>query len=153
MLTYKITMMTKADYANYMMGGNNYCTKEAVIGAENVEKARELAKVDFPNMEILKITNKEEEELVKKVRELNHENWVKKEAERKAKQEEAKKRKIERDLENGITPSMRRAMTNARKYEREIEELKELLAEKEEKLAYWKKLANVNGRGQSDTAR
>lgn len=66
-----------------------------------------------------------------------HKEFQKKEAERKAKREAAKQRKIERDLAQGITPEMRKGMTFACCYQRKINDLEVELAELKAKRDYW----------------
>lgn len=65
-------------------------------------------------------------------------------AEKKAKAEAAKARKAEKDMANGITPEMRKAMNNVKRYEREIERMEAEMAEMRRKMNYWKKVAEGN---------
>lgn len=65
-------------------------------------------------------------------------------AAKKAKAEAAKARKIEKDMANGITPEMRKAMNNVKKYEREIARMEAEIAEMTRKMNYWKKVAEGN---------
>jgi predicted RNase H-like nuclease (RuvC/YqgF family) len=130
---YRIETMTSESYTDACCGGYNNHIDILLIGAESVEEAIIEAKktaywVNEETVELLDEYNRKKAE------------WREKcEAERKAlelKKEEAKKRKIEKDLANGITPEMRKAMTTKKRYEtevrkaeKEIEELKKRIAE------------------------
>lgn len=134
--TYTVQVMTIEDYNHYMLGSNNYSVKNVLIEAENAKLAVEIVKrlydetyVVNPNCfeHIVKSDNDESEA----------------EAERKEieKKEAAKQRKIERDLAQGITPDMRRAMNNAKRYKNAIAKLEKELAELKAKEAYWEEKA------------
>ena len=130
---YRIETMTSESYTDACCGGYNNRIDILLIGAESVEEAI---------IEAKKTAYWVNEETAEPLDEYNRKKaeWKERyEAERKTeelKKEEAKKRKIEKDLANGITPEMRKAMTTKKRYEteirkaeKEIEELKKRIAE------------------------
>lgn len=136
MANYQIQMMNIQDWMNYMSGSDDYNVIKVVIQADTAEIALAMAKSQFP---MLKINEGYIVDMDKA--KADAEKAKAKAEEAKAKREAAKQRKIERDLANGITPEMRKAMTYARRYEKEIDELKAKLAELEAKKSYWDKIA------------
>lgn len=143
MATYKIEMMTKGDWFEYMRGGYNYSVDKTNITAETPEQAIEIAQSQHPDMVINKgyVKSLEEIEAERKAEEEARAKREQEEAERKAKREAAKQRKIERDLAKGITPEMRKAMTYSKRYAKQIKELEAELTELKAKKAHWDKVA------------
>lgn len=96
MTTYRIEMMTRSDYHEYMTGGYNYWVRKVDIEANTAEEAVEIAKRNNPNMVI-------HEDYVRTVAELEAmeaKRLADREAHRKAEEEKkakAKARKEERE--------------------------------------------------------
>lgn len=131
---YLVEIMAEKDFKNYMMGDNDYFIYTADIMAESPRRAYEIAKSLYPNMfvneHVMPAKSSEEIYVEKEIKEKELKNEQKK-------KKESKKKKIERDLAKGITPEMRKAMNNARRYELQIEKLEAELKELKEKKAYW----------------
>ena len=85
MATYRIEMMTRGDYHEYMMGGYNYWVRKVDIEANTADEAVEIAKNNNPEMII-------NSDYVRTVAELE-EAEAKRMAEREARQKAAEERK------------------------------------------------------------
>lgn len=133
---YKVMRMTKEDYHEYMMGGYNFRTEELIIEAENAEEANEKAKAE--NFIVCGQWTKtvEEIEAEEAAREAKREAAIEKEEKAKAKRKENEARKA---AEAGMTveeyKKEKARKATARRLEREIEELENLLKEKKAYLA------------------
>lgn len=96
MTTYRIEMMTRSDYHEYMTGGYNYWVRKVDIEANTAEEAVEIAKRNNPNMVIHEdyVRTVAELEAMEAKRLADREAYQKAEAEKKA---QAKARKAERE--------------------------------------------------------
>jgi colicin import membrane protein len=148
MKTYRIEMMDRSSYHEYMMGGYNYSVQYFDIEAETAEEALATAKANNPNLVANEgyIRTVEELEAERKEREARWEAARKAEEEKKAK---AKARKEERERakaeELGLTVEEYRAKVKHEKKvrlaEAEVERLKAELAKAEKYLENLKKEA------------
>ena len=148
MNTYRIEMMTNADYDNYMTGGFNYWVHKVDIEANTKEEAVEIAKNNYCDMVINEnyVKTVEEIEAEAKAEEEKRTAREKAEAEKKAK---AKARKEERERTNaeamGLTiEEYRIKVKNDKKIkavEKRIAELKAEIAKEERKLKNLRKEA------------
>jgi hypothetical protein len=96
MTTYRIEMMTRGDYHEYMTGGYNYWLRKVDIEANTAEEAVEIAKRNNPDMIVNKgyVRTVAELEAMEAKRLADREAYWKAEEEKKAK---AKARKEERE--------------------------------------------------------
>ena len=148
MKTYRIEMMDRGSYHEYMTGGYNYRVQYFEIEAETAEEALAIAKNNNPNLVANEtyIRTVEELEAERKEREARWEATRKAEEEKKAK---AKARKEEREKakaeELGLTVEEYRAKVKhdkkVRLAEAEVERLKAELAKAEKYLENLKKVA------------
>lgn len=148
MKTYRIEMMDKGSYHEYMMGGYNYSVKHFEIEAETADEALAIAKANNPTLVANEsyIRTVEELEAESKAREARLEAILKADEEKKAK---AKARKEEREKakaeELGLTVEEYRAKVKhekkVRMAEAEVERLKAELAKAEKYLKNLKKEA------------
>jgi colicin import membrane protein len=148
MKTYRIEMMDRGSYHEYMTGGYNYSVQYFDIEAETAEEALAIAKANNPNLVANEgyIRTVEELEAERKEREARWEAARKAEEEKKAK---AKARKEERERakaeELGLTVEEYRAKVKHEKKvrlaEAEVERLKAELAKAEKYLENLKKEA------------
>ena len=146
MKTYRIEMMDRGSYHEYMTGGYNYRVQYFEIEAETAEEALAIAKNNNPNLVAneIYIRTVEELEAERKEREARWEATRKAEEEKKAK---AKARKEEREKakaeELGLTVEEYRAKVKhdkkVRLAEAEVERLKAELAKAEKYLENLKK--------------
>ena len=146
MKTYRIEMMDRGSYHEYMTGGYNYRVQYFEIEAETAEEALAIAKNNNPNLVANEtyIRTVEELEAERKEREARWEATRKAEEEKKAK---AKARKEEREKakaeELGLTVEEYRAKVKhdkkVRLAEAEVERLKAELAKAEKYLENLKK--------------
>jgi septal ring factor EnvC (AmiA/AmiB activator) len=139
MTTYRIEMMARGDYHEYMMGGNNYWVRKVDIEANTADEAVEIAKKNNPEMVIntdYVRTVAELEEMASK-RKAQFEAFLKAEEERKA---NAKARKEERERAKaealGLTVEEYKAK---RTQEKRAANLREKIANLEKELARAKK--------------
>ena len=149
MKSYRIEMMDKRSYNEYMTGGYNYTVQHFEIEAETAEKALVIAKSNNPDLIANEnhILTVEELEAARKANEAKWEARCKAEEEKKAK---AKARKEEREKakaeELGLTVEEYRAKVKHEKKvhmaEVEIERLKAELAKAERYLENLKKGLN-----------
>ena len=148
MKTYRIEMMDRGSYHEYMTGGYSYRVQYFEIEAETAEEALAIAKANNPNLVANEgyIRTVEELEAERKEREARWEAARKAEEEKKAK---AKARKEERERakaeELGLTVEEYRAKVKhekkVRAAEAEVERLKAELAKAEKYLENLKKEA------------
>lgn len=148
-MTYRIEMMSRSDYHNYMTGGYNYSVRKIDIEAGNAEEAIEIAKKNNPYMVI-------NEDYVRTIAELEEleELKAKRQEELRAyweaqveKQNKAKARKAEREKAKaealGLTVEEYKAKVKhdkkVRDAEARIAELKAELAKEEKYLEELKK--------------
>lgn len=149
MNTYRIEMMDRRSYNEYMTGGYNYTVQHFEIEAETAEKALVIAKSNNPDLIANEnhILTVEELEAARKANEAKWEARCKAEEEKKAK---AKARREEREKvkaeELGLTVEEYRAKVKHEKRvhmaEVEIERLKAELAKAERYLENLKKGLN-----------
>ena len=139
MKTYRVEMMTKEHYINYLSGGNNYYVDVVEVKAENKEEAIATAKNNYANYVINEKNVKTVEEFENEKLE-QQEKWARKEKELADRKAKAKERKEERDLAKaikmGVTIEEYKAMV---KREKKIRAIKKEIAELEIALANAKK--------------
>ena len=134
MKNYKVQMMTKEEYNEYMSGAMFCGFDEEIISAETAEEAVAIAQAKYPNL-IINQYPKSLEEIA--------EQEAAYEAKRKAEEEKkvaAKARKIARDLANGITPEKRKAMDSLRRHELNVKDILNKIEELKAELAIEKKI-------------
>ena len=149
MKTYRIEMMDRKSYNEYMTGGYNYRVQCFDIESETVEEALEIAKNNNPDLIANEnhILTVEELEAIQKASEAKWEARCKAEEEKKAK---TKARRIEREKtkadELGLTVEEYRAKMKyekkVRAAEAEVERLKAELTKAEKYLKNLKKGLN-----------
>ena len=136
MKTYNVQVMTFENYNKMMCGDMDFTIQYEKINGENTEDAIENAKAIFKGYAILEQTVKTDEELAE-IERKDEEERAKRRAEREkeeARKARAKERKIQRDLENGITPEKRRIMNNIKRKENLIKKIKEEIEEREKEV-------------------
>ena len=146
MTTYRIEMMTRGDFHEYMTGGYNYWIRKVDIEANTAEEAVEIAKNNNPEM----VINTDYVRTVAELEEMEAKRLAEREAYWKAEEEKkakAKARKEERERakaeELGLTVEEYRAKIKHEKKvrlaEAEVERLKAELAKAEKYLENLKK--------------
>lgn len=146
MATYRVEMMTRGDYHEYMMGGYNYWVRKVDIEASTAEEAAEIAKNNNPEM----VINTDYVRTVAELEEMEAKEKAELEALRKAEEEKkarAKARKAEREKAKaealGLTIEEYKAKVKrdkkVRDTEKRIAALKEELAKEEKYLEKLKK--------------
>jgi hypothetical protein len=135
MQTYRIEMMAKGDYHEYMVGGYNYRVHRVDIEANTAEEAVEVAKSNNPEMVINTdyIRTVAELEEMEAKRKAESEAYWKAEEERKAK---AKAHKEEREKAKAEALGLTVEEYKAKKsQEKKANNLREKIAELEKELA------------------
>lgn len=146
MTTYRVEMMTRGDYHEYMMGGYNYWVREVDVEANTAEEAVEIAKNNNPEM----VINTDYVRTVAELEEMEAKRMAEREAYWKAEEEKkakAKARKTEREKAKaealGLTVEEYKAKVKHDKKVRDTEArivaLKAELAKKEKFLEKLKK--------------
>ena len=141
MMKFRIQMMTKKDYCNFLGGSNNYYIETVWIDAETAEEAYEIATKNYPIMAIDKAVKSEKE--IETEEKIIEEERQKEEEKEKAKKEKAKKQAEEKATEQGLTiekyEELKKAKTNRRRYERQIETAKAEIEKLLKNIKYYEK--------------
>lgn len=136
---YRVQWMTYEQYDRYMSGAIFYNFQTEYVEAETPEQAKAIVKMTHDDCYQVNdcIITKEQEEAEAAAKAAAF-------AAEQQKREDAKARKIARDLANGITPEKRKALTNQKRHESavrglraKIAELEAEIAEHERKAAWW----------------
>lgn len=145
MKNYRIEMMTKAHYYEYMMGALLVSIDEKIVTAETKEEAIKVAETNYPNMIINKnyVLTLEEYEAEQKAEEAERAERRAKEAERIRKAKETKAHNEAKKAEEmGKTleeyKAYKKAESNMKRYAREVERLEKELAYNKAMMEEWK---------------
>lgn len=145
MKNYRIEMMTKEQYHDYMMGALFVGIRERVVTAETKEEAIAVAETNYPNMVINKnyVLTLEEYEAEKRAEEAERAERRAKEEERNRKAKETKARnEAKRAEEMGKTleeyKAYKKAENNMKRYAKEVARLEKELAYNKAMMEEWK---------------